>query len=87
MKTIDFTIGSEHGLHARPAGQIVNTAKGFNSEITINKGDKSASAKGLLALMGLNVKSGDAISFTINGIDEDKAAEALDNCLKEFVNI
>ncbi len=87
MKTIEFKIGSEHGLHARPAGQIVNMAKGFDSEITVTKGDKSASAKALFALMGLNIKFGDAISFTIDGADEELAVEAMNNCLKEFSNI
>ena len=85
MITFTYTIGAEHGLHARPAGMLVNCAKRFESEIKISKGEKSADAKKLLAVMSLGGKRGDELTFTLNGNDEGMAAEALQNvCQREI---
>lgn len=81
MKTIDFIINNEHGLHARPAGQFVNVASGFCSTITVKKEDKSASGKGLFALMELGIKPGQSIKVEIEGADEQAAHDAIKNFL------
>ena len=81
MKTFEYTIKDELGIHARPAGMLAKTAKALDSEITITKGEKSAGASKLMALMGLGVKCGDTIIVTINGGDE----EASEKAMKEFL--
>lgn len=81
MKTFEYTIKDELGIHARPAGMLAKTAKVLDSEITIAKGEKSAGASKLMALMGLGVKCGDTITVTINGGDE----EASEKTMKEFL--
>ena len=81
MKTFEYTIKDELGIHARPAGMLAKTAKALDSEITIAKGEKSAGASKLMALMGLGVKCGDTITVTINGGDE----EASEKTMKEFL--
>lgn len=83
MKTIDFIINSEHGLHARPAGRLVDVASEFCSTITMKKEDKSASAKGLFALMGLGIKTGEKIKVEIEGEDEDVAYDAISKFLSK----
>lgn len=75
MKTFEYVIKDELGIHARPAGMLAKTAKEFESEITITKGEKTVGCTKLMALMGLGVKCGDTITVTVNGADED-AAEA-----------
>ena len=65
MKTFTYTIKDDLGIHARPAGLLVKTAKNFNSEITIAKDGKSVNALKLMALMGLGVKCGDTITVTV----------------------
>ena len=42
MKKFEYTIKDADGIHARPAGALVNLAKAFDDEITISKGEKSA---------------------------------------------
>ena len=37
MKTFDYTIKDELGIHARPAGLLVKEAKKFESACTITK--------------------------------------------------
>lgn len=81
MKTFDYTIKDELGIHARPAGMLAKTAKGFDSEITISKGGKTVGCTKLMALMGLGVKCGDTVTITVNGGDE----EAAEKGIKEFL--
>lgn len=75
MKTFEYTIKDELGIHARPAGLLAKEAKNYESEITINKNGKAVVCTKLMALMSLGVKCGDTITVTVNGTDED-AAEA-----------
>lgn len=82
MKTFTYTIKDDLGIHARPAGLLVKTAKNFNSEITIAKDGKSVNALKLMALMGLGVKCGDTITVTVSGEDEDSAASAMEEFFK-----
>lgn len=82
MEEFVYTIKDEVGIHARPAGMLAKTAKEFKSAITIKKGDKSASATKLIALMGLGIKYGDEITVVCEGADEDEAAKAI----KAFLN-
>lgn len=83
MKTFDYTIKDELGIHARPAGLLAKTAKGLDSEISISKGEKTVSASKLIALMGLGVKCGDTITVTVNGGDEEKSADAVKSFLEK----
>lgn len=82
MKTFTYTIKDDLGIHARPAGLLVKTAKNFNSEITIAKDGKSVNALKLMALMGLGVKCGDTITVTVSGVDEESAASAMEEFFK-----
>lgn len=81
MKTFEYTIKDELGIHARPAGMLAKTAKALDSEVTITKGEKTVGATKLMALMGLGVKCGDTIVVTINGGDEN----ASENAMKQFL--
>ena len=80
MKSFEYTIKDELGIHARPAGLLAKRAKEFESEITLTKGDRSALCSRLLSLMSLGIKQGDKVSITVVGVDEEAAAEAM----KEF---
>ena len=82
MRTFEYTIKDELGIHARPAGMLAKTAKSLGSEVAITKGEKTVVCTKLMAVMGLGVKCGDTVTFTVNGGDEE-AAEA---AMKEFLN-
>lgn len=77
MKAFEYKITDEIGIHARPAGLLVKEAKNYASRIVICKGEKSADAERLMAVMGLGVKCGDEIKVEVSGDDEDVAYEAL----------
>ena len=83
MKEFTYTITDPNGIHARPAGLLVKQLKAFKSTVTIFKGDKNVDLKKLLALMGLGVKQGDAVTIKVEGEDEEACAAALEKFLKE----
>ena len=77
MKTFEYTIKDELGIHARPAGLLVKEAKKFESECTITKDGKTKKLTQLMMLMSLGVKQGDTVTVTVEGEDEDAAVAAL----------
>jgi len=83
MKKINHVIKDKVGIHARPAGMLVSLVSKFSSQITLTKGDNAVDAKRLLALLNMGVKYGDEITISIDGIDEEKAAEEIQEFLKE----
>lgn len=77
MKTFNYVIKDEIGIHARPAGLLVKAVKGLESKVTVSKAGKSAEATKLMMLMGLGVKCGDEVTVTVEGADEDTAFETV----------
>lgn len=71
MKSFEYTISDPVGLHARPAGILAKEARKYQSKITINCNGKSAEATRLMAVMGLGVKSGQTVTVTVEGPDEE----------------
>ncbi len=83
MKSFTYTIQEAVGIHARPAGLLVKEVKKYQSTITISKDDKSVNALKLMALMGMGIKCGDTVTVSIEGPDEEEAAQALEAFFKE----
>lgn len=77
MKQFNYTIKDEIGIHARPAGMLAKTAKGFDSEIIIEKDGKKVNATKLMMVMSMAIKCGDTITVTVTGADEEAAASAM----------
>ncbi len=61
------------GLHARPAAILAAQAKKFTSDIQLVRGDDTANAKSLVAIMGLSTKHQDQIRVKAWGSDAVKA--------------
>ncbi|MDC7289077.1 HPr family phosphocarrier protein [Blautia schinkii] len=77
MKKFIYTIKDELGIHARPAGQLIKCAKACESTIYISKGDKTAEATRLMAIMGMAVKKGDTVEVRAEGEREEKDIEII----------
>lgn len=69
MEKITYKITDKNGIHARPAGLIVQAAKKYKAAITLSVGEKSADCKKLFQLMQLGVKMGDEITISAEGDD------------------
>ena len=85
MKTFDYTITDELGIHARPAGELVKITKQYASTIKLDCNGKSADAKRLIAVMSLGAKQGHKVTVTVDGGDEADAAKALEDFFKKML--
>ena len=83
MKSFNYVITDNEGIHARPAGELVKLCKNYKeTAITIANGDKSAKATKLLAIMGLGAVKGTEVTFSFDGPDEDAACAAIEEFMK-----
>ena len=73
MKSFEYEITDDMGLHVRPAGLLTKFAAKYKSEITLSHRGKSAVCSRLLAIMAMQVKKGDVVSISIDGEDEETA--------------
>lgn len=83
MRTFEYKIKDESGIHARPAGLLAKLAGDFESEITISHGEKSAEIRRLIAVMGMGIRCDDTVTVTVSGPDEQNAAEAVEKFFRE----
>ncbi len=83
MEKYSFTVKNELGMHARPAGQFVKLATRCRSVIEISRGDKTVNVNRILAVMGLGIRQGDNVEFTITGEDEAEALRELQDICEE----
>ncbi len=77
MKEIDLVIPNPTGLHARPAKVLVNLAKKFQADISLQHGAKKANAKSMVSVLTLGATQGSPVHLQVSGVDEDAAFEAL----------
>ncbi|NTV78538.1 MAG: HPr family phosphocarrier protein [Clostridiales bacterium] len=82
MKSFDYIITDEIGIHARPAGLLVKEAKPFTSMITLTFGGKKVDVKKLMALMALGITQGSEITVTAEGDDEEEAIVKIEEFFK-----
>ena len=73
MKQIEIVIQNKTGLHARPAKVLVNLAKQFKSDISLQYKGKRANAKSMVSVLTLGAVNGSDIIVQANGVDEEKA--------------
>lgn len=83
MREFSYTIQGEHGLHARGAGMLVEQARDFMSNISIEHDEKVENLKRLFSVAGLGVKKGDIVTVKADGTDENEAAVKLEQFFKE----
>jgi len=65
------------GIHARPAGHIVNITGSAQSSVDLLYSGQKVNAKSILNLMMLAIEPGAEIEFIIDGPDEQKITDDL----------
>ncbi|MCG7400709.1 MULTISPECIES: phosphoenolpyruvate--protein phosphotransferase [Caballeronia] len=77
IRSDEITLPNPQGLHARPAAVFAAEAKKYKSDIRVLRGDDSANAKSVVALMALATSFGDKLRVEAAGPDAGEAAAAL----------
>lgn len=70
-------IVNRHGLHARPAAEMVKAASKFKCDITISRDDLEVNGKSIMGVMMLAAEYGASITLKATGADADEALDAL----------
>jgi phosphocarrier protein HPr len=70
-------LAGKHGLHARPAAELVRLAGRFRSDIQLTKDDVTVDAKSIMGVMMLAAECGSELVVTVEGDDEKEAMAAV----------
>ena len=76
-------VPNPEGFHARPAAVLAGMARRFRSEIEMVRGADRTNARSVVGLMALEVKKGDAVTFSARGADAGEAVQALARAVQE----
>ena len=82
MKEFTYTITDPLGLHARPAGKLVQTASKLSSAVALTAKGQRVNAKQIIAVMRLCAKQGDPLTFQLEGEEEDRDSLLLEEFCK-----
>ena len=82
MKQVELVIQNQTGLHARPAKVLVNLAKQFKSNISVQHGAKKANAKSMVSVLTLGAARGSSITLMADGIDEEQALADIEAAIR-----
>ena len=70
-----------NGMEARPIAMLVQVASQFESEIYVESGKKKVNAKSIMGMMTLGLDTGDSVTITANGTDENEAMNQIEGYL------
>jgi phosphocarrier protein HPr len=70
MVSQKVTVTNKSGIHARPAGELVQIASKCSSDIVIRAGEKSINPKSILMLMAAAIRCGTEITVECSGETE-----------------
>lgn len=74
------------GLHARAATELVKVANQFDAKVTLQQGEKSASANSVLGLMMLESSQGKQVTVISEGKDAQAALDAVETLIVDKFN-
>ena len=77
MYSKEVTVSNEIGLHARPATFFIQKANEYKSSVWVEKEMHRINAKSLLGVLSLGIIKGTTITIVADGVDEEKAVDAL----------
>ncbi len=79
----EFQVRSEHGLHARPAGQFVSLAGQFQAEVSVSNGQEWVSGDSVLSLLSLAASPGTTLRIRAVGADAAEAVQKLGRLIED----
>lgn len=79
MKRAKVQVRWPHGLHLRPATQLVQLSQHFRSAVWLRLGPHRASLRSILSLVSLCAAMGATLDLEAIGDDEDSAVRAVEH--------
>ena len=76
-----ITIKISNGLEARPIALLVQVASQYESSIYVESEAKKVNAKSIMGMMSLGLDSGESVTVSVEGADEEEAMESIEKYL------
>ena len=67
------TIGISNGLEARPIAMLVQVASQYVSNIYLESEERKVNAKSIMGMMSLGLDTGESVTVSVDGADEEEA--------------
>jgi phosphocarrier protein len=71
-------------LHARASAKLTQVANQFESDIWIEKNDKTVNAKSIMGIMMLAASQGTDIKISTEGVDEKEALDSISALINDY---
>ena len=81
MISKDIVIKIPSGLEARPVALLVQVASQYECSIHVISDEKKVNAKSIMGMMSLGISSGESVTVTADGQDEDEAIKNIETYL------
>ena len=81
-----LTVTNKLGIHARPAGMIVDITGPAKSDLSIVFEGSKANAKSILNVMMLAIPMGSEVCFEVDGEDEQEVVQRLEQLFHDNFN-
>ncbi len=73
----DLPIVNKKGLHARATAKFVQTAEGFDAEITVTRCGETVGGTSIMGILTLGAGIGTTITVTARGPEAEQAMDAI----------
>ncbi len=84
MTAKEITIQIPEGLEISPVAKLVQIANQFESKVYVVSDNKHINAKSIMGMMSLALRTGDKMTVSAEGSDEELAVEGLEKYLCNF---
>ena len=81
MITKEIVINIPTGLEARPVALLVQVASQYECSIHVESNEKKVNAKSIMGMMTLGIASGETVTVSADGPDEQTAIENIEKYL------
>ncbi|MCD7745712.1 MAG: HPr family phosphocarrier protein [Lachnospiraceae bacterium] len=81
MMKKEITIQIPTGLEARPVAMLVQVASQYESEIHLESDGRTVNAKSIMGMMTLGLDTGEKVTVTADGVDEQEAVQNIEEYL------
>ncbi len=75
MIEVQVEVQNEHGVHARPATKLAQTAMKYSASLVLVNNGMEADAKSVISLMMLAAVKGTTLTIKADGPDEEDAVK------------
>ncbi len=83
MQSKEINVTNKLGVHARPAGMIVDITGKSKCDVTLEYEENKVNAKSILNVMMLAITPGSVVKFTADGEDEEQVLAQLEQLFRD----